>query len=84
MNAIGVPGRRVARRLIALGAVAIALFAASLDAVIGVSRRPRWDAVRPALVLIETEDRRVHELSFVGADRRDAAVQSEPEKGLVA
>lgn len=70
--------------LIALGAVAIALLAALLDAVIGVSRRPHRDAVRPALLLIETEDRRVHELSFVGADRRDAAVQSEPEKGLVA
>ena len=70
--------------LIALGAVAIALLAALLDAVIGVSRRPQWDAVRPAPVLIETEDRRVHELSFVGADRRDAAVQSEQEKGLVA
>ena len=84
MNAIGDPGQRVARRLIALGAVAIALLAALLDAVIGVSRRPRWDAVRPALVLIETKDRRVHELSFVGADRRDAAVQAEAEKGLVA
>ena len=56
---------------IAMCAVGIALIAAAIDAVLAVSRRPRWDALRPSLIAVTTEERRTQDLPFVGTERRE-------------
>lgn len=57
--------------LAALAGVAIVLLAALFEAVTSVSRKPHWgESSRRHLVPVVTQDRREHDLPFVGADRR--------------
>ena len=69
--------------LAALVAVAGTILALALDAVVSVSRKPSWQVATGRLALVETVDRRSHQLPFVGVDRRrgeDAAEAPESER----
>lgn len=61
--------------LLLVGVCAV-LLGLMLEAVISVSRKPKWGEPRQKLALVEVEDRRHHHLPYVGAERR-AAVSSE-------
>ena len=56
--------------LLALAGVGVALVALVLDAVLSVSRKPRWQVERAGLRIVTSIDRRRESLPFVGADRR--------------
>jgi hypothetical protein len=59
--------------LVALMGVAVSILWVLVDAVMSVSRKPRWEAqVFHSLTLVPTEDRRKQDLPFVGVDRRKA------------
>lgn len=72
--------------LLLLG-VGVAVLAAAIEAMLVVTRRPRWptgSTSRP-LTLVETSDRRQETLPFVGADRRKPSGPSrEEDQRLVA
>jgi hypothetical protein len=57
--------------------VAAALVALLADAVLAVSRKPRWGSLRQELRVVETVDRRKQTLPFVGVDRRTAATEAD-------
>jgi hypothetical protein len=64
---------------IALLGVCAALLALIGDAVLSVSRKPVWSAERRRLELVETSDRRVETLPFVGQERRGVAAPAADE-----
>lgn len=66
--------------LIALGAVCVAILGALIEAVLSVSGPKAWPARRPVLTLASSVDRRVHELQFVGEDRRRGSEPSVPKQ----
>ncbi len=72
--------------LVALVGVGIALLLATVEAVLSVSRRPKWSQpvfAKSSFHLVETVDRRQSQLPFVGKDRRDsAATEAESEVPL--
>lgn len=49
------------------------MLAVLFEAIRAVGSRPQWSGARfaPQLSLVETVDRRVHELPFVGQERRE-------------
>ena len=71
--------------LVALVGVAVSMLWLAIDAVISVSRKPRWEAFAPrTLVLVHTDERRTQSMPFVGAERRKAASENSEEDSLVA
>jgi hypothetical protein len=59
--------------LVALVGVGISILWLLVDAVVSVSRRPRWETLQfRSLTLVSTPERRQHELPYVGAERRKA------------
>jgi len=57
--------------LVALVGVGVSILWLAVDAVISVSRKPRWETFAPrSLTLVRTEERRTQSMPFVGADRR--------------
>jgi hypothetical protein len=54
--------------------VAATVITIAVSAVMSVSRKPSWSDPVPQLTLVETECRRQMSMSFVGADRRNKAV----------
>lgn len=56
--------------MIALLCVAVVILAVMLDAVVAVSRKPKWGPSQPTLMVVSTSERRGPELPFVGLDRR--------------
>jgi hypothetical protein len=59
--------------LVALVGVGISILWLLVDAVLSVSRRPRWETLQfRSLTLVSTAERRQHELPYVGAERRKA------------
>ena len=57
--------------LVALLGVGISILWVLFDAVISVSRKPRWETFAArTLTLVKTEDRRTQSMPFVGAERR--------------
>jgi hypothetical protein len=57
--------------LVALVGVGVSILWLAVDAVISVSRKPRWETFAPrALTLVHPKDRRSQPMPFVGADRR--------------
>jgi len=58
--------------LCSLIGVAVAILAVMIDAVVSVSRKPKWGESGARLLVIEAEERRTMQLPFVGADRRSA------------
>ena len=66
--------------LLALLGVSVSILWLLADAVISVSRKPRWEAqVFRSLKLVTTEDRRKESLPFIGADRRHAPADAPRE-----
>jgi hypothetical protein len=66
--------------LVALLGVAVSILWLAIDAVISVSRKPRWETFAPrTLMLVHTEERRTQSMPFVGADRRRAAGEESSE-----
>lgn len=67
--------------LLALAAVALALVVVTVSAMASVSRRPEWErpVEQPQLQLVKVDDRRHHDLPFVGKDRRLAGAASHKE-----
>lgn len=70
--------------LAALVAVGISILWLLVDAVLSVSRKPRWEVQTfRSLTLVHSTDRRMQDLPFVGADRRhqeDATRHEEARK----
>ena len=67
--------------LVALLGVGASILWLLIDAVMSVSRKPRWEAqVFGSLSLVPTEDRRKQDLPFVGVDRRRAAAAKAREE----
>lgn len=69
--------------LASLVGVSIAILCLLGDALVSVSRRPRWQSsFSRTLVLVASNDRREHGMPFVGADRRRAGdeTNSEPSR----
>ena len=57
--------------LAALVAVGLSILWLLIDAVLSVSRKPRWEVQTfRSLTLVKTTDRRTQDLPFVGDDRR--------------
>ena len=66
--------------LLALLGVSVSILWLLVDAVMSVSRKPRWETqVFRSLTLVATEDRRKQDLPFVGADRRQASAAAARE-----
>ena len=63
--------------LIALAAVCVVFSGVLLEAVASVSRKPVWPSTPHTLALVETVDRREHQLPFVGQERREAEVETD-------
>jgi hypothetical protein len=58
--------------LVALVGVGVSILWLALDAVISVSRKPRWETFAPrTLTLVQTPERRTQSMPFVGAERRN-------------
>ena len=57
--------------LIGLSGVCLAVLALMLEAVVSVTRKPKWSLPTHRLQLVATEDRRTQELPFDGAERRN-------------
>ena len=71
--------------LVALVGVAVSILWLAIDAVISVSRKPRWETFAPrTLMLVHTEERRTQAMPFVGVDRRKAPSEDSEEDRLVA
>ncbi|HEX6722470.1 MAG TPA: hypothetical protein VF107_12945 [Burkholderiaceae bacterium] len=72
--------------LVALVGVGVSILWLALDAVISVSRKPRWETFAPrVLTLVHSEERRTQSMPFVGADRRKSGDTGYDEDGrLVA
>lgn len=72
--------------LVALVGVGVSILWLLVDAVISVSRKPRWELFAPrTLTLVRTEERRTQSMPFVGAERRNAGDTGYDEDGrLVA
>jgi hypothetical protein len=67
--------------LIALAGVAVAIVWLLADAVLSVSRKPRWETLASRrLHLVQTVERRSQNLPFVGAERRKAAQDEAAEE----
>lgn len=62
--------------LVALGAVAVAILAALIDAVLSVSRKSAWPTRMPIMMLVATHDRRSVNHPFAGPDRRKSGEQA--------
>ena len=57
--------------LVALVGVGVAILWLAIDAVISVSRKPRWETFAPrTLKLVHPEERRTQSMPFIGSDRR--------------
>jgi hypothetical protein len=57
--------------LVALLGVSIAILWLLVDAVISVSRKPRWEMFSArSFTLVKSEDRRARSMPFVGTERR--------------
>ena len=57
--------------LVALVGVGISILWLLVDAVLSVSRRPRWETLQfRSLTLVSADERRQQELPYVGAERR--------------
>jgi hypothetical protein len=55
----------------ALVGVGVSILWLAIDAVIAVSRKPRWETFAPrTLKLVHIEERRTQSMPFIGADRR--------------
>lgn len=59
--------------LLALVGVCVALLAVMGEAIVSVSRTPRWTTPRRRLMVVEAVERRTQNLPFVGTDRRKTA-----------
>ncbi|MGE5115060.1 MAG: hypothetical protein ACM3N6_01070 [Betaproteobacteria bacterium] len=62
--------------VLTLAGVGVAVLALIWDAVISVSRKAPWEATRPDLSVVATQERRAQDLPFVGRDRRGADADS--------
>lgn len=59
--------------LVALVGVGVSILWLLLDAVISVSRKPRWETFAArTLTLVQAPERRTQSMPFVGAERRKA------------
>lgn len=65
--------------LLALAAFCMVLFGVLFEGVVSVSRKPVWGRGARMLSLVETEDRRDHQLPFVGQDRRQAEIHKQSQ-----
>src|SRR5688572_11540963 len=55
--------------LVALVGVGVSILWLAIDAVISVSRKPRWETLAPrTLTLVKSEERRTQSMPFIGAD----------------
>ncbi len=73
--------------LVALVGVGVSILWLALDAVISVSRKPRWETFAPrVLTLVQTSECRTRSMPFVGAERRKATGDTgyDDEERLVA
>lgn len=60
--------------LVALVGVGISILWLLFDAVISVSRKPRWETFAPrALTLVKAQERRTQSMPFIGAERRKSS-----------
>ena len=57
----------------ALVGVTVIILAVMFDSILTVSRPAKWARYEPALMAVETVDRRTQEVPFIGSERRDAA-----------
>ena len=70
---------------VTLVGVAVSILWLAIDAVISVSRKPRWEGFVPrTLTLVHAEERRTQSMPFVGAERRKGASEDPEEDRLVA
>jgi len=72
--------------LVALVGVGVSILWLAIDAVISVSRKPRWETFAPrTLTLVKSDERRTQSMPFIGADRRQSGDTGYDENGrLVA
>jgi len=70
--------------LVALGAVGATILAMVFDAVLSVSRKPKWESIERPLSLVAVTERRTQSLPFVGTDRRRAADNAAADKVRLA
>jgi hypothetical protein len=66
--------------LAALLGVGVSILWLLVEAVLSVSRKPRWESQTfRTLTLVTPTDRRTRDLPFVGAERRQAAAEADEE-----